>query len=211
MDMRSTGIVGSSRNFESIAERSAKGTRPSIRRDRMPLSLSIFVRMSRVDRHDVKTMLGVLRFGGCLSLSENIYLFESVSKQDLWILSVTAKSFEECPSDGPSGDGLGEVNEEELGVEVLLEGPVVLRELDGEVKGFSVQSWSEEASESASHRPQTGQASSPSKEAEASSSLVLQNSQNVSPAMSGCGFLGLNCFLDSAGGRSPIIAGEMVP
>ena len=57
MDMSSTGIVGSSRNLESTVERSAKGTRPSIRSDGISLAQSISVRMSRVDRHDVKTML----------------------------------------------------------------------------------------------------------------------------------------------------------
>jgi hypothetical protein len=116
MDMRSTGIVGSSRNFESSTERSVKGTRPSIRSDGIPLAQSIFVRMSRVDRHDVKTMLDILRFNECsYFFCRSAHLLESVSKHDLWILSVTATSLEEYPSGNPNGDGLGEAIEKELG------------------------------------------------------------------------------------------------
>ena len=124
---------------------------------------------------------------------------------------MTARSLEECPSSDLDGDGLGGVNEEDFGVEVPLECPIVLRELEGGAECFFVQSWGKEASESVSHRPQTGQASSPSSGAGASSSLVLQNSQNVSTAVSGCSFLGLDCLLNSARGRSPVIVGEMVP
>jgi hypothetical protein len=124
---------------------------------------------------------------------------------------VTTRSLEECPSGNPDGDGLGDAIEKDLGVEAPVEDSLTLRELEEDVKGLFVQSWIEEASELASHRPQTGQASSPSSEAELSSSLVLQNSQNVSPAILDCSFFDLGRLPDGVRERGPATAGEMVP
>ena len=212
MDMRSTGIVGSSRNFESIIERPVKGIRPSIWSDGIFLAESIFVRMSRVDRHDVKTMLDVLWFNGCSYRLVGItHLFESISKHDRWILSMTARSLEECPSGIPNGDRLGEATEKGLDVEGPLDDSPTLRKLEEDVKDLSVHSWNEEVSESASHRPHTGQASNPFGEVKVSPSLALHNSQNVSPAILDCGFFDLGCLTEGVGELDLAIIGAMVP
>ena len=95
MDMSKTRIFASSRNFKRISIRSRSLTRPSIRRNRMPWLLSIWPRISKVDRQDVKTRLQKRRQSVELDFGTQIYLLDSCK----WyrMLAVTAASLVECP------------------------------------------------------------------------------------------------------------------